>query len=152
MAETVAFLTSRGIPVMGHVGLMPQSLNTTGGYRSLGRSDAEADKIRRDAKAIDDAGAFSMVIEGTIEPVAREISAMVKAPTIGIGASPACDGQVLVSDDMLGLFTDFKPRFVKHFANLAPLISKAAEDYAAEVKARTFPAEEHTFQVKRQPL
>lgn len=152
MAETVAFLTSRGIPVMGHVGLMPQSLNTTGGYRSLGRSDAEADKIRRDAKAIDEAGAFSMVIEGTIEPVAREISALVKAPTIGIGASPACDGQVLVSDDMLGLFTDFKPRFVKHFANLAPLISKAAEDYAAEVKARTFPAEEHTFQVKRQPL
>ena len=152
MAETVAFLTSRGIPVMGHVGLMPQSLNTTGGYRSLGRSDAEADKIRRDAKAIDEAGAFSMVIEGTIEPVAREISALVKAPTIGIGASPACDGQVLVSDDMLGLFTDFKPRFVKHFANLAPLISKAAEDYAEEVKARTFPAEEHTFQVKRQPL
>ena len=152
MAETVAFLTSRGIPVMGHVGLMPQSLNTTGGYRSLGRSDAEADKIRRDAKAIDDAGAFSMVIEGTIEPVAREISAMVKAPTIGIGASPACDGQVLVSDDMLGLFTDFKPRFVKHFANLAPLISKAAEDYATEVKARTFPADEHTFQIKRQPL
>jgi len=152
MAETVAFLTSRGIPVMGHVGLMPQSLNTTGGYRSLGRSDAEADKIRRDAKAIDDAGAFSMVIEGTIEPVAREISALVKAPTIGIGASPACDGQVLVSDDMLGLFTDFKPRFVKHFANLAPLISKAAEDYAADVKARTFPAEEHTFQIKRQPL
>jgi 3-methyl-2-oxobutanoate hydroxymethyltransferase len=93
-----------------------------------------------------------MVIEGTIEPVAREISAMVKAPTIGIGASPACDGQVLVSDDMLGLFTDFKPRFVKHFANLAPLIAKAAEDYASDVRSRRFPAEEHTFQIKRQPL
>jgi 3-methyl-2-oxobutanoate hydroxymethyltransferase len=152
LAETVAFLTARGIPVMGHVGLMPQSLNTTGGYRSLGRSDKEADKIRRDAKAIDEAGAFCMVIEGTIEPLAREITASVQAPTIGIGASPACDGQVLVTDDLLGLFTDFKPRFVKHFANLAPQIAAAVENYAAEVKARTFPGEEHTFQVKRQPL
>ncbi|MBB1250667.1 3-methyl-2-oxobutanoate hydroxymethyltransferase [Rhizobium sp. G21] len=152
MAETVAFLSSRGIPVMGHVGLMPQLVNATGGYRSLGRSDAEAEKIRRDAGAIDDAGAFSMVIEGTIEPVAREISAGLKAVTIGIGASAACDGQVLVSDDMLGVFTTFKPRFVKHFANLAPEISAAAAAYAEEVKARTFPGEDHTFQMKRQKL
>jgi 3-methyl-2-oxobutanoate hydroxymethyltransferase len=152
MAESVHFLSQRGIPVVGHVGLMPQLVNATGGYRSLGRSDAEADKIRRDAKAIDDAGAFSIVIEGTIEPLAREISGSLKAATIGIGASAACDGQVLVSDDMLGIFTNFKPRFVKHFANLAPQISRAAENYAAEVKARTFPAEEHTYQMKRQKL
>jgi 3-methyl-2-oxobutanoate hydroxymethyltransferase len=152
MAETVDFLCRRGIPVMGHVGLMPQSVNATGGYRSLGRSEAEANKIRRDAKAISDAGAFSMVIEGTIEPLAREISATLDAATIGIGASAACDGQVLVVDDMLGLFTEFKPRFVKHFASIAPIVSKAVEDYAAEVKARTFPADEHTFQIKRQKL
>jgi len=149
MAETVDFLVSRGIPVLGHVGLMPQLVNTTGGYRSVGRNDKEVAKIRRDAKAIDDAGAFAIVIEGTVEPVAREITATLRAPTIGIGASPACDGQILVSDDMLGLFNDFKPRFVKHFAELAPTISKAAESYAKEVRARTFPGIEHTFQVKR---
>ena len=148
MAETVDFLSSRGIPVLGHVGLMPQLVNTTGGYRSLGRTEREAAKIRRDAKAIDDAGAFAIVVEGTVEPLAREITASLKAPTIGIGASPACDGQILVSDDMLGLFNDFKPRFVKHFANLAPQISAAAEAYADEVKARTFPGPEHTFTVK----
>ncbi|MDB5526437.1 MAG: panB [Rhizobium sp.] len=152
MAESVHFLSQRGIPVVGHVGLMPQLVNATGGYRSLGRSEQEADKIRRDAKAIDDAGAFAIVIEGTIEPLAREISANLKAATIGIGASAACDGQVLVSDDMLGIFTNFKPRFVKHFANLAPEISKAAENYAAEVRAGTFPADEHTYQMKRQKL
>lgn len=152
MAETVHFLTTRGIPVMGHVGLMPQQVNASGGYRSLGRTNAEADKIQRDAAAISQSGAFSMVVEGTIEPLARDISASVPIPTIGIGASPACDGQVLVVDDMLGVFTDFKPRFVKHFASLAPLISKAAEDYAAEVKARSFPGPEHTFQMKKQPI
>jgi len=148
MAETVAFLVARGIPVFGHVGLMPQLVNTTGGYRSLGRSDKEAEKIRRDSAAIADAGAFAMVIEGTIEPLAREITAAVAIPTIGIGASPACDGQILVSDDMLGLFSDFKPRFVKHFANLAPLISGAVKAYADEVKARSFPGPEHTFRPK----
>lgn len=149
MAETVSFLVKRGIPVFGHVGLMPQQVSATGGYRSLGRTDDESDKIRRDAAAIADAGAFAMVIEGTVEPLARDITANVSVPTIGIGASPACDGQVLVSDDMLGLFNDFKPRFVKHFASLAPQVSKAVEDYAREVKARTFPGEEHTFKLKR---
>ena len=152
MAESVHFLRQRGIPVVGHVGLMPQQVNATGGYRSLGRSDEEADKIRRDAKAIADAGAFAIVIEGTVETLAREISSNLGAATIGIGASAACDGQVLVTDDMLGIFTDFKPRFVKHFANLAPEISRAAAAYAEEVKARTFPAEEHTYQLKRQKL
>ncbi|AYG59565.1 3-methyl-2-oxobutanoate hydroxymethyltransferase [Rhizobium jaguaris] len=149
MAETVAFLTQRGVPVFGHIGLMPQLINTTGGYRSLGRSDKEADKIRRDAKAIADAGAFALVVEGTVEPLAREITQSIAIPTVGIGASAACDGQILVSDDMLGLFNDFKPRFVKHFAELAPTVSKAAEAYAAEVTARTFPGPEHTFQVKK---
>ena len=149
MAETVAFLTARGVPVFGHVGLMPQQVNTTGGYRTLGRSDKEADKIRRDAKAIEEAGAFALLIEGTVESLARDITAAVAIPTIGIGASPACDGQILVSDDMLGLFSDFKPRFVKHFAELASTVSKAAEAYAEEVKARTFPGPEHTFQPKK---
>ena len=152
MAETIAFLTQRGIPVMGHVGLMPQQVNASGGYRSLGRTNEEADKIKRDAAAIGHSGAFSMVIEGTIEPLAREISDTCPIPTIGIGASAACDGQVLVVDDMLGVFTDFKPRFVKHFASLAPVISEAVENYANEVKARTFPAQEHTFQMKKQAL
>jgi 3-methyl-2-oxobutanoate hydroxymethyltransferase len=152
MAESVHFLSQRGIPVCGHVGLMPQLVNATGGYRSLGRSDQEAEKIRRDIKAIDDAGAFAIVMEGMVETLAREITANVRAATIGIGATAACDGQVLVSDDMLGIFTGFKPRFVKHFANLAPEISAAAEAYAAEVKARTFPAEEHTYQMKRQKM
>lgn len=147
MAETVHFLVRRGVPVMGHVGLMPQQVNTNGGYRSLGRTEAEADKIRRDAKAIDEAGAFSMVIEGTVEPVAREISGSVKGVTIGIGASVACDGQVLVCDDMLGIFNEFKPRFVKRFAELAPLIDKAAADYANDVRERRFPGPEHTFQL-----
>lgn len=148
MAETVAFLTSRGVPVFGHIGLMPQQVNASG-YRSKGHNEAEADKIRRDAKAIDEAGAFAMVIEGTVEPLARDITGTVKAPTIGIGASPACDGQILVSDDMLGLFNEFRPRFVKHYAELAPTISAAVEAYARDVKARTFPGPEHTFQIKR---
>ncbi|MGL3605149.1 3-methyl-2-oxobutanoate hydroxymethyltransferase [Rhizobium sp. G187] len=148
MAETVAFLVSRGVPVFGHIGLMPQQVNTSGGYRSKGHSEAEQDKIRRDARAIDEAGAFAMVIEGTVEPLAREITANVAAATIGIGASPACDGQVLVSDDMLGLFNEFKPRFVKHFSELANVIDKAVADYAEEVKARSFPGPEHTFQIR----
>jgi 3-methyl-2-oxobutanoate hydroxymethyltransferase len=148
MAETVAFLVSRGVPVFGHIGLMPQQVNTSGGYRSKGHSEAEQEKIRRDAKAIDEAGAFAMVIEGTVEPLAREITSTVSGATIGIGASPACDGQILVSDDMLGLFNEFKPRFVKHFAELANVIDKAVADYAEEVKARIFPGPEHTFQIR----
>jgi 3-methyl-2-oxobutanoate hydroxymethyltransferase len=149
MAETVQFLTQRGVPVLGHVGLMPQQVNTSGGYRSKGHTDAEAQTIRRDAKAIADAGAFAIVVEGTVEPLAREISQNLTIPTIGIGASPACDGQILVSDDMLGLFNDFKPRFVKHYAELASVIASAVETYAAEVKARSFPGAEHTFHPRR---
>ena len=149
MAATIAFLTARGVPVFAHVGLMPQLVNTAGGFRSLGHSDEEAAKIWRDALAVAEAGAFAVVVEGTVEPVARDITASLGVPTVGIGASPACDGQVLVSDDMLGLFNDFMPRFVKRFANLGPLVSQAAEAYAEEVRTGQFPAKEHTFQPKR---
>jgi len=144
MAETVRFLTERGIPVMGHVGLMPQSVNAEGGFKVQGRG-LEAERVTADGAAIAQGGAFSLVIEGTVEPVARAITKAVPIPTIGIGASPACDGQILVTDDLLGLFTQFKPRFVKRYAELAPLIAAAAEAYAADVRARRFPGPEHCF-------
>ncbi|HYH38302.1 MAG TPA: 3-methyl-2-oxobutanoate hydroxymethyltransferase, partial [Azospirillum sp.] len=149
MAETVAFLTARGVPVMGHVGLMPQAVNTAGGYKAVGRDPAAFERIRADARAIAGAGAFSLVIEGTMEPLARAITGEVAIPTIGIGASPACDGQVLVTDDLLGLFTEFTPKFVRRYAQLGEQIDRAAAEYAADVKARRFPALEHCFGVKR---
>lgn len=149
MAETVEFLVRRGVPVVGHVGLTPQHVNAFGGFRSRGRGEAEADKIRRDAQAISDAGAFAIVIEGTVEQLAREITASVNAITIGIGASPACDGQVLVSEDILGLFTDFRPKFVKRYADLASTVSDAAATYAGEVRSRAFPSAEYCFGVKK---
>jgi 3-methyl-2-oxobutanoate hydroxymethyltransferase len=148
MAETVRFLTRRGVPVMGHVGLMPQSVNAAGGFKVQGRGEHQARKVAADAAAIAEAGAFSIVIEGTIEKVARAITAAVPAPTIGIGASPACDGQILVTDDVLGIFTEFTPRFVKRYAELAPLISAAAETYAGDVRAGRFPGPEHCFGAK----
>jgi len=148
MADTVRFLTERGVPVMGHVGLMPQSVNAAGGFKVQGRGQQQAQRVSGDAAAIADAGAFSLVIEGTIEPVARAITEAVPVPTIGIGASPMCDGQILVTDDVLGLFTQFKPRFVRRYAELAPLIAKAAEEYAADVRARRFPGPEHCFGIK----
>lgn len=145
MAPTIAFLVKRGIPVLGHIGLMPQSVNATGGYSARGRADDEAQAIMDDALAVDAAGAFAIVIEGTVEPLARDITDRVDAPTIGIGASPACDGQVLVTDDMLGLFSDFTPRFVKRYAELGATISAAAEAYAADVRSRAFPELKHCF-------
>lgn len=145
MAETVRFLTERGIPVMGHVGLMPQSVNAAGGFKVQGRDQPQAERVSADAAAIAKAGAFALVIEGTIEPVARAITEAVPVPTIGIGASPMCDGQILVTDDVLGLFTQFKPRFVRRYAELAPLISAAAQAYAEDVRARRFPGPEHCF-------
>lgn len=144
MAETIRFLTSRGIPVMAHVGLTPQSVNTFGGYKVQGRG-ADADRIMADARAVAAAGAFSVVLEKISEPLARRITEAVAVPTIGIGASPACDGQVLVMDDMLGLFTDFRPKFVKRYADLGQAADAAVAAYAAEVRARTFPGMEHTF-------
>ncbi len=145
MATTIAFLTARGVPVMGHVGLLPQSFNSQGGFRTQGRSDEEAARILADAKAVADAGAFSIVVEGVVEPLAAEITKAVSVPTIGIGASAACDGQILVTDDLLGLFSDFTPKFVKRYAELAPQVSSAAAAYAQEVRDRQFPGTEHCF-------
>jgi 3-methyl-2-oxobutanoate hydroxymethyltransferase len=145
MAETVRFLTERGVPVMGHVGLKPQSVNAAGGFRVQGRGREQAERVTADAKAVAEAGAFSIVIEGTLEPVARAITEAVAVPTIGIGASPACDGQILVTDDVLGLFSQFKPRFVKRYAELSGAISAAAAAYADDVRARRFPGPEHIY-------
>ena len=147
MADTVAFLVHRGIPVIGHVGLTPQAVNVLGGYNARGRSDAEADKIVADAKALADAGAFAIVIEGVVEPIAIAVTQAVACPTIGIGASAQCDGQVLVTEDMLGMF-DRVPRFVKRYEEIAQVIARAAEQYAKDVRARTFPGIEQTYQPK----
>ena len=144
MAETIRFLTRRGIPVMAHVGLTPQAVNTFGGYKVQGRG-GDGERIMADAKATADAGAFSVVLEKISEPLARRITEALAILTIGIGASPACDGQILVVDDMLGLFTDFRPKFVKRYADLGQAADAAVAAYAEEVKARTFPAAEHTF-------
>lgn len=145
MAETVAFLTRRGIPVMGHVGLTPQAVNVLGGHKVQGRDDATAAKVMADAKAIDEAGAFSVVIEGVLEPVAIDVTKAVACPTIGIGATAQCDGQVLVGEDMLGLF-ERVPRFVKKFDDMAGMVEKAVAQYAADVRSRSFPAKEQTYQ------
>ena len=147
MAPTVRFLTERGIPVIGHVGLTPQAVNILGGYGARGRGDAEAKKIRADADAIADAGAFAIVLEGVMEDLATSMARDVDVPIIGIGASAQCDGQILVTDDMLGLF-ERTPRFVKRYDNLAELIGKAAETYAAEVRSRTFPSADQTYRPK----
>jgi 3-methyl-2-oxobutanoate hydroxymethyltransferase len=145
MAETVEFLVKRGIPVMGHVGLTPQAVNVLGGYGARGREKAEAKKIVGDAKALDAAGAFAIVVEGVIEPIAIEVTKAVACPTIGIGASAQCDGQVLVTEDMLGMF-ERVPRFVKRYENIAETISGAAKRYAEEVRARSFPGPDQTYQ------
>lgn len=147
MAETVAFLTHRGIPVMGHVGLTPQAVNVLGGYNARGRSEAEAAKIVSDARALADAGAFAIVVEGVVEPIAIAVTEAVPCPVIGIGGSARCDGQVLVAEDMLGLF-ERVPRFVRRYADLAGTIGSAAARYAEEVRARTFPGIDQTYQPK----
>ena len=144
MAATVAFLSERGIPVMGHVGLTPQAVNTLGGYGARGRTQDEAAKIIDDAQAIAKAGAFGLVIEGVVEPIAVTITQTIDIPTIGIGASARCDGQVLVSEDMLGMF-ERTPRFVKRFGDLAGTISAAAERYADEVRSRSFPSADQLY-------
>lgn len=148
MAETVAFLTQRGIPVIGHVGLTPQAVNVLGGYGVRGRGDAEADKILADARAVVDAGAFTLVVEGVMEELAARVTSEVSAPVIGIGASNKCDGQVLVTDDMLGVF-ERTPRFVKRYEDLAERISTAASTYAEEVRSRAFPTKDQTYQPKK---
>jgi 3-methyl-2-oxobutanoate hydroxymethyltransferase len=145
MALTVRFLVERGIPVLGHVGLQPQSINALGGFRAQGKSEPEAARVLADAHAVAEAGAFGIVVEGTAEPVARRLTAEVAVPTIGIGASPACDGQILVTEDLLGLFDEFHPRFVKRYADLGTSVTAAAAAYADDVRARRFPGPEHTY-------
>ncbi|RWJ39777.1 MAG: 3-methyl-2-oxobutanoate hydroxymethyltransferase [Mesorhizobium sp.] len=144
MAETIRFLTGRGIPVMAHVGLTPQAVNAFGGYRVQGRG-ADGERIRRDASVVAEAGAFAVVLEKVPEELARRITEELAIPTIGIGASPACDGQILVIDDMLGLFGDFRPKFVKRYAELGQAADAAIATYAREVRERRFPAAEHVF-------
>ncbi len=147
MAPTIRFLVERGIPVLAHIGLTPQYIQTMGGFRAQGRTEESAKQILEDAVAVAEAGAFAMVVEGTMEPLAREITARVPVPTIGIGASPQCDGQILVTEDVIGLFTDFTPKFVKRYGEMGELIREVGIQYAKEVKARTFPASEHCFGV-----
>lgn len=147
MAPTVRFLTERGIPVMGHVGLTPQAVNLLGGYGARGRTQEEAAKIVDDAQAVAGAGAFALVVEGVVEPIAITITRTIDCPTIGIGASAQCDGQVLVAEDMLGLF-ERTPRFVKRYGDLAGYIDERAAAYAAEVRTRAFPGTEQTYQPK----
>lgn len=149
MAETIQFLTSRAVPVMGHIGLMPQHVHSMGGYKFQGRNSTQAKKIIADALAVQEAGAFAIVLEGIDEALAHEITEKLTIPTIGIGASPACDGQILVSDDMLGLFPDFTPKFVKHYAKLGEAITSAVKNYAEDVKNRSFPTKSHCFSSKK---
>lgn len=155
MAETIEFLTTRGIPVMGHIGLTPQSINTLGSFKSQGKDEAikiaagenGSGPFQQDAIAVAQAGAFSMVVEAVAEPLARRITEIVQVPTIGIGASNACDGQVLVLEDMLGL-SPWVPKFVKRYGNLGPGIEAAIQDYAREVRSRAFPGPEHVYGIK----
>ena len=147
MAETIRFLVERGIPVMGHVGLTPQAINVLGGFRAQGREEADWEPFEEDARAVADAGAFSLVIEAVAEPLARRITQNVKIPTIGIGASPACDGQILVLEDMLGL-SPRVPKFVRRYGDLGPGIEKAIAAYAADVRTRAFPGPEHVYGMK----
>ena len=144
MAETIAFLTNRGVPVMAHIGLTPQSVNTLGGYKVVGR-DAEAEAVTADARAVQDAGAFAVVLEKIPVGLAARITQGLTIPTIGIGAGVQCDGQVLVVDDMLGMFADFRPKFVRRYAELGTTAAEAIATFAADVRARRFPGPEHGF-------
>lgn len=147
MAETIAYLVQRGIPVMAHVGLTPQSINVLGGFKTQGRTVDQWAAIEADAQAVAEAGAFAVVLEAMAAPLADRITKAVAIPTIGIGASPNCDGQILVMEDMLGL-SPRVPKFVKEFGKVGKAIERAIKSYAGEVKARTFPAPEHTYDVK----
>lgn len=144
MAGTIAFLAARGVPVMAHVGLTPQAVNTFGGYRVVGRGD-EGERLLADARAVQEAGAFAVVVEKVPAALAAQVTAELSIPTIGIGAGVGCDGQVLVIDDMLGLFSDFRPRFVRRYAELGEVADRAVATYAEEVRSRAFPGPEHSF-------
>ncbi len=151
MAETIAFLVARGVPVMGHVGLTPQSVHALGGFRTQGRSQAEAARILAGAEAVAGAGAFAVVVEATVEPLAREITERIAVPTIGIGASPACDGQILVTEDLLGLTGDMAPRFVKRYAAVDEVIAAAVTAFTEDVRERRFPGKEHCVALDEAP-
>ena len=146
--ETIAYLVQRGVPVMGHVGLRPQAILTEGGFKAKGKTDEERLRVLAEAEATADAGAFSVVVEGVAEGLAREVTEAIDKPTIGIGASSACDGQILVTNDMLGVF-DWTPRFVRRYADLRGEIDRAVGQYAADVRARRFPAEVETYFSKK---
>ncbi len=148
MAETVAFLVKRGIPVVAHVGLTPQSVHALGGFKSQGRTDEAAERILEDAKAVAAAGASAVVVEGVVESLGVRITQEIDVPTIGIGASAQCDGQILVTEDILGLFAEFKPKFVKRYAQMDEMITQAVLSYKDEVTTRAFPAPEHCFSYK----
>ena len=148
MAETIAFLVERGVPVMGHVGLTPQAINTIGSFRAQGREEKDWAPIEGDASAVAEAGAFAVVIEAVAEPLAARITTQVPIPTIGIGASPACDGQILVLEDMLGL-SPRVPKFVKRYGELGPSIEAAVKAYAADVRARAFPGHDNVYGMKK---
>ncbi|HVV95187.1 MAG TPA: 3-methyl-2-oxobutanoate hydroxymethyltransferase [Hyphomicrobiales bacterium] len=148
MAETIRFLAGRGVPVMGHVGLTPQAILALGSFRAHGRDEAEWPAIEADAVAVAEAGAFAMVVEAVAAPLADRITGKVAVPTIGIGASSGCDGQILVMEDMLGL-SERTPKFVKRYGHLRDHIRGAMEEYAREVRARSFPAPEHTYAVRK---
>ena len=148
LAETIHFLTERGVPVMGHVGLTPQAINTIGSFRAQGREEKDWAPIEDDARAVADAGAFSVVIEAVAEPLARRITQQVPIPTIGIGASAACDGQILVLEDMLGL-SPRVPKFVKQYGDIGPGIEAAIANYAKDVRARAFPDTDHVYAMKK---
>jgi 3-methyl-2-oxobutanoate hydroxymethyltransferase len=151
MAETIRRVVSAGIPVVGHIGLTPQSVHAMGGFRVQGRTDSEAERLLNDAAAVEEAGAFLLVLEGIPRDLAAEITSRVSIPTIGIGAGVACDGQVLVCNDLLGMDLTFQPKFVKRFARFEELAIDAFQQFANEVRAGEFPAPEHTFESKRSP-
>lgn len=148
IAETIDYLVKRGIPVMGHVGLRPQAVNVDGAFKAKGRTEAERDRVLAEAEASADAGAFSIVIEGVAEDLAREITAAVHVPTIGIGASAGCDGQILVTEDMLGMF-DWTPKFVRRYGDLRGQIGRSVGEWAADVRARRFPSDAETYFAKK---
>jgi 3-methyl-2-oxobutanoate hydroxymethyltransferase len=147
MAETIRFLSERGIPVMAHIGLTPQSINILGGFKTQGRTKEQWSIIEEDARAVTEAGAFAVVLEAIAEPLAAQITKDIPIPTIGIGASPACDGQILVMEDMLGL-SPRVPKFVKEFGKVGAAIEGAIRMYAEEVRARSFPAPGNTYEMK----
>lgn len=147
MEETIRSIVNASIPVCGHIGLTPQSINAFGGFKVQGKGEAAAQKLLDDARAVERAGAFAVVLECVPAALAKRVTEEISIPTIGIGAGADCDGQVLVYQDMLGMFTDFKPKFVKHFANVGQIMTEAFKAYDAEVKAGEFPAAEHTYKI-----